>query len=51
MLGEHVWYLVSTAVNIGDPLFELPWTVNLFYCVLRDAKGNFSFEIRGLKIG
>jgi hypothetical protein len=29
MLGKHVWYWVSTAVNAGGPLFELPWMANL----------------------
>jgi hypothetical protein len=37
-------------VNVGDPLFQLPWAVNLLYYVLRDAKGIFSFEICGLKL-
>jgi hypothetical protein len=49
MLGEHVWHLVSTAVNVGETLFELPWTEELLCRVLRDAKGIFSFEICGLK--
>jgi hypothetical protein len=49
MLGKHVWYLVSTMVNIGEPLFQLPWVENLLYRVLRDAKGIFSFEMCGLK--
>jgi hypothetical protein len=41
ILGEHVWYLVSTAVNVGEPLFKLWWVANLLYRVLRDAKGIF----------
>jgi hypothetical protein len=49
MLGEHVWYLVSTAVNVGETLFQLGWTEDLLCRVLQDAKGNFSFEMRGLK--
>jgi hypothetical protein len=49
LLGEHVWYQVSTAVNIGDPLFQLRWTEDLLCRVLRDAKGNYSFEMRGLR--
>jgi hypothetical protein len=49
MLGEHVRYLVSTAVNVGEPLFELPWAKVLLYRVLRDAKGIYSFEICGLR--
>jgi hypothetical protein len=48
ILAEDVWYLVNTAANIGEPLFDLPWARNLFSHVLRDAKGIFSFEIRGL---
>jgi hypothetical protein len=48
ILAEDVWYLVSTAANVGEPLFELPWAKNLFSSVLRDAKGMFSFEIRRL---
>jgi hypothetical protein len=49
ILGEHVWYLVGTAVNIGETLFQLRWTEDLLRRVLRDAKGNYSFEMRGLK--
>jgi hypothetical protein len=37
-----VWYWVSTAVNIGETLFQLPWTEDLSCRVLRDAKGNYS---------
>jgi hypothetical protein len=37
-------------VNIGEPLFELPWTEKLLCQVLRDAKGIFPFEMRGLKL-
>jgi hypothetical protein len=40
ILGEHVWYLVSTAVNIGETLFQLGWTEDLLCRVLCDAKGN-----------
>jgi hypothetical protein len=50
MLEKDVWYLVSTAANIGEPLFDLPWTRILFSSVLHDAKGVFSFEIRGIKM-
>jgi hypothetical protein len=49
ILGEHVWYKVSTAVNIGETLFQLRWTEDLLCRVFRDAKGNYSFEMRGLK--
>jgi hypothetical protein len=48
LLGEHVWYLVGTAVNVGEPLFQLRWTEKLLCRVLRDAKGIFSFEMCGL---
>jgi hypothetical protein len=48
LLGEHVWYLVSTAVNIGETLFQLRWTEDLLCRVLRDAKGIYSFEMCGL---
>jgi hypothetical protein len=43
-------YLVSTAVNVGETLFQLRWTEDLLCRVLQDAKGNFSFEMRGLKL-
>jgi hypothetical protein len=43
-----VWYLVSTAVNIGETLFQLGRTETLLCRVLRDAKGIYSFEICGL---
>jgi hypothetical protein len=49
ILGEHVWYEVRTAVNIGEPLFELSWTEDLLCRVLREAQGIYSFEICGLK--
>jgi hypothetical protein len=42
ILGEHVWHLVSTAVNVGEPLFESPWTEKLLCRAFRDAKGIFS---------
>jgi hypothetical protein len=34
-LAEDVWYEVRTAVNVGEPLFQLAWAVALFYRVLR----------------
>jgi hypothetical protein len=49
MLGKHVWYLVSTAVNVGEPLFQLSWVANFLYRVLQDAKGIFFFEMCGLR--
>jgi hypothetical protein len=45
-----VWYEVRTAVNIGEPLFELGWTEPLLCRVLRDAKGIYSFEMHGLRL-
>jgi hypothetical protein len=48
LLGEHVWYEVRTAVNIGETLFQLRWTEDLLCRVLRDAKGIYSFEMCGL---
>jgi hypothetical protein len=47
-LAENVWYEVTTAVNVGEPLFRLAWAMVLLYGVLRDAKKRFKFEIRGL---
>jgi hypothetical protein len=47
-LAEDVWYEVTTAVNVGEPLFRLAWALVLLYGVLRDAKKRFKFEIRGL---
>jgi hypothetical protein len=49
-LAENVWYEVRTAINVGEPLFQLAWAAALFYRVLREAKGKFGFEMRGLKI-
>jgi hypothetical protein len=43
-----VWYQVSTAVNVGEPLFQLRWTEDLLCRVPRDAKGIYSFEMCGL---
>jgi hypothetical protein len=47
-LDTDVWYKVQTAVNVGEPVFQLWWAVVLFYHVLHDAKGRFKFEICGL---
>jgi hypothetical protein len=47
-LERDVWYEVRTAVNIGEPLFQLGWAVTLFYHVLRETKRRFKFEMRGL---
>jgi hypothetical protein len=48
-LAEHVWYEARMAVNVGEPLFRLGWTVVLLHSVLREAKKRFAFEMRGLK--
>jgi hypothetical protein len=50
VLAEHVWYSVSSALNVGEPLFLLPWAKVLFSRVLRDAKGMFPFELCGLTL-
>jgi hypothetical protein len=41
---------VRTAVNIEEPLFRLPEAKALFYCVLREAKERYGFEMRGLRL-
>jgi hypothetical protein len=45
-----VWYQVSTAVNVGEPLFRLGWAVVLLYRVLREAKKRFAFEMCGFRL-
>jgi hypothetical protein len=47
-LKQDVWYEVWTAVNVGEPVFQLRWAETLFYHVLNDAKRRFKFEMRGL---
>jgi hypothetical protein len=47
-LKQNVWYEVRTAINVGEPVFQLWWAVVLFYQVLLDTKKRFKFEIRGL---
>jgi hypothetical protein len=49
-LAEHVWYKVQTAVNISEPLFQLPEAGTLFLRVLCETKGRYGFEMRGLQI-
>jgi hypothetical protein len=41
---------VGTAINVGEPLFQLPFAVVLLYRVLLAAKKRFGFEVRGLKL-
>jgi hypothetical protein len=50
-LAKNVWYEVETAVNVGEPLFQLEFAVVLLYRVLRKAKKRFAFEMRGLVLG
>ncbi|MDR0638704.1 MAG: hypothetical protein LBG27_07375 [Spirochaetaceae bacterium] len=49
-LARNVWYEVRTAINVGEPLFRLPWAVVLLYRVLLETKGLYPFEIRGLEL-
>jgi hypothetical protein len=49
-LERNVWYQISTAINIGEPIFQLGWTATLLCRVLLDTKKLFKFEIRGLAI-
>jgi hypothetical protein len=41
---------VGTEVNIGEPLFKLPAAVALLHRVLREVKGFYPFELRGLRL-
>jgi hypothetical protein len=50
-LAKNVWYEVRTAINVGEPLFQLELAVVLLYRVLREARGRFAFEMRGLVTG
>jgi hypothetical protein len=47
-LAKNVWYKVETAVNTSEPLFKLEFAAVLLYRVLREARGRFDFEMRGL---
>jgi hypothetical protein len=47
-LKQDTWYEIRTAINVGEPVFQLWWAVALFYRVLLDTKKQFKFEIRGL---
>ncbi|MDR1469153.1 MAG: transposase [Spirochaetaceae bacterium] len=49
-LEEDVWYAVRTVINVSEPLFPLGWATGLFCRVLREAKGRFGFEMRGLVV-
>jgi hypothetical protein len=24
-LAEHAWYKIGTEINVGEPIFRLPW--------------------------
>ncbi|MDR0637476.1 MAG: hypothetical protein LBG27_01000 [Spirochaetaceae bacterium] len=37
-------------INIEDPLFRSPWAKVLFHRVLRETKGRYGFEMRGLRL-
>jgi hypothetical protein len=50
-LAKNVWYEVRTAINVGEPLFQLEFAAVLLYRVLREARGRFVFEMRGLAVG
>jgi hypothetical protein len=50
ILAEDVWYEVRTAVNNREPLFRLWWAAAIFFRVLREARGIFAFEMRGLRL-
>jgi hypothetical protein len=50
ILAEDVWYEVRTAVNNREPLFRLWWAAAIFFRVLRETRGLFAFEIRGLRL-
>jgi hypothetical protein len=41
---------VGTEVNIGEPLFRLPWTKVLLHRVLREIKKRYPVEMRGLRL-
>jgi hypothetical protein len=50
-LAKNVWYEVRTAINVGEPLFQLEFAAVLLYRVLCEARGRFAFEMRGLATG
>ena len=49
-LAENVWYWVWTAVNVGEPLFQVPGAKPLLCRVLLEAKERYGFEMRELEI-
>jgi hypothetical protein len=50
ILAQGVWYEVRTAVNNREPLFRSYGAAALCLRVLRQAKGLFAFEIRGIRL-
>jgi hypothetical protein len=50
-LAKNVWYEVRTAINVGEPLFQLEFAAVLLSRVLCEARGRFVFEMRGLATG
>ena len=49
-LRQGVWYEVWTEVNIGEPLFRLPEAIVVLHRVLREVKGFYPFQMRGLRL-
>jgi hypothetical protein len=50
ILAQGVWYEVRTAVNNREMLFRLGQAAAIFFRVLRETRGLFAFEIRGLAL-
>jgi REP element-mobilizing transposase RayT len=44
------WYWVSTDVNNREGVFRLPLAVRRLRTVLREARGIYEFEVRGLRV-
>jgi hypothetical protein len=49
-LAEHAWYKIGTEINVGEPIFRLPWAKTLLHRALRATKRCYEFEMRGLKL-
>ncbi|MDR0639316.1 MAG: hypothetical protein LBG27_10540, partial [Spirochaetaceae bacterium] len=49
-LKQNAWYKVGTEVNIGEPLFRLPWAKVLLHRVLHEIRKRYPFEMRGLRL-
>jgi hypothetical protein len=50
LLVQDVWYEVRTAVNDREPLFRRRQALIIFYQVLGEARGRFTFELRGFRL-